>query len=163
MHKDFPRHFIHITDLEKTFDLESWVDESGFPKIYENGIITSTKDVSILQIPQSMFMGRDTLHMGIDDLRKSIFGEVSLSYNYTKNQLCIDYHVSSSSSTRAYGVDPVYMDCMVVDLYNEEEYFQQSTVQDLPFTFEEQNMMKVFFDEIRKSVLLTNESGRYAT
>lgn len=158
MHKDFPAQFIKIVESEKTFALSSWVDEAGYPKIYENNIITSVHVVED-KIPQSMYMGKNTLHMGIEDDSYSRFSDVSLAYNFIREELYIDYTVSTFPKGRN---EPVYLDSTIAKMYGEEEYFQQSTIENLPFSYDELIMMKNFFDAIKTVFLEVTASGKYA-
>lgn len=144
----FVQYFLNIINVNKTFDLDNWLDTSGYPKLYEGGVIKSTLPLKKGVLPQSLFIaGKRNLFMGIMDYDDAHDHDVDLNYDFQTQVLTINF-TDITTHNDAYAEDENMNDYTLnVKLFDDDgEFFQENTVTDLPFEFEVQKKMKVFFD-----------------
>lgn len=146
----FVQYFLDIIHSNGTFDLDNWIDDSGYPKRYEGGVIKSVLPIQTGKLAQSLYIaGKRNLFMGIMDYDDAHDHDVDLNYDFQTQVLTINF-TDITTHNDAYAEDENMNDlALMVKLFDDDgEYFQESTVTNLPFEFEVQKKMKVFFDAI---------------
>lgn len=148
--RDIIEYFINKTNMVKTFEMKSWVDENYEPHLkYTWRIFNNVKPEGVL--PQSLYFGRSgngfpILFMGLmggdkgnDDI------EIDIEYWYETREMNLNYN--NISMHEDHNVEDC-MDCLLFEFGSEEEYFQSSLIEEKYFTFEQEQKMKRFFDDI---------------
>jgi len=157
LHKDItqrqiPKYFTNVVTNNDTFNISNWLDDAGYPKKYEGGLLRNTIQVPTGELQQSLYisLGRN-LYMGIMDSNASTGDcDVDLCYDFDRERLVIDVTNFRPEFNEEKIIDEDYnFYQIVVDFYSEEEYFQEMTVKRLPFKYEDLITMKEFFDAVR--------------
>lgn len=152
--KYLAKYFLDRCKVLRTFEIDSWIDENGYPKDYHGGYIHSTVEVPEGTIQQSLYMAAGkTIYMGLLDCVPGIGNDevdLDIEYHFDSMELTLNYN--NITLQEAYEV----LDCEEESIQlhialapTEELHFQDSLVEVKYFTYEEEQMMLSFFNEIR--------------
>jgi hypothetical protein len=151
--QDYLKYFNDVIKDNGTFVITNWVNTDGYPCLYEQGRIHNKVPVPEGALKQSLYMAQGkTLYMGIMDYNRSTGDkDVDLNYDFESEVLQLSFNDISNSFEEFYDGENDYSILEYeFKLYGDSgEYFQATTVQDLPFSYEDQKEMKDFFDAIR--------------
>lgn len=148
--RDIIEYFINKTNMFKTFEIKSWVDESYEPHLKRAGrMFNNVNPEGVL--PQSLYFGRS--RTGVPILFMGLLGgdkgtddiEIDIAYYYETQEMHLDYN--NVSMHKEHKIEDC-MDCFLFEFGSEEEYFQSSLIEEKYFTFEKEQEMKRFFDDI---------------
>lgn len=152
------QYFLSKCNELNTFELDSWLDNNGYPKFYGNGYIKSTVKIPAGTVSQSLFMASgEKLFMGLLDCDPGIGNddlELDLEYTYSTRELTLNYNNKTLQELYYYDPQiPPEQDYISIDIIlseSEEEHFQDSLIEAKMMTFEEEQKVLNFCSEVRK-------------
>lgn len=149
MDEELEAYFRDVFFNQNTLNLDSWIDSTGYPYQYNNGRIHNIIPTKLGEVNQSIYISNnEKLLMDITSPSYNIAHDIAISYKYETNMFSMDY-VNSEDYDDAElcgGYVNKYSTIKCKLFSSEEEYFQESTIQKLFFTYEEQIKLKNFFD-----------------
>lgn len=162
--KEYLQYFTNVIKDNGTFEITNWVNKDGYPCLYEHGRIHNKSPIPEGALKQSLYMSHgETIFMGIMDYNRSTGDkDVDLNYTFKTQVLQLSFNDISNSFEEYYESDDNYNILeFAFKLYGDSgEFFQASTVDNLPFSYEEQKEMKDFFDAIRERFFETKVNIR---
>lgn len=156
--KTLARYAMKRCALLSTFDINSWIDEDGYPKDYTvgNGHICNTAKIPAGTVKQSLYMasGRN-IYMGLLDCDPGVGNdeiELDIEYCFDTQTLVLNYNNITLQESYEDWEDDTEDNVQIHDalFYSESEYFQNSLIEEPMFEYHEHVMMINFFNEIRK-------------